>query len=717
MKNITTIFVFAFFYTVQSFGQATWSSNSDSSATLKLNEKLKVMNVLETDKISVGSTSIGIIKSPFFISFINLNSILKIKINDKVLQIDIQSFGVDIKKNDSPRIALAIDTTQDATHNNNNNIINKEPKTDSYNIFEEALSLKGAVSLNDTMRLNQILQKYGAKEDNILLPKLIQTNHIKPNEDDPSGALHGVNISNKIGGLDVTKYADGLAKFIVGRVKNELAISFFNEFTQKLNDKNVRDASVLFKNTFEELNLIGTKIYNYNTYLPVIKQNFKDDLEKLPLSIESLIEDDSSQISGQLSKIKNARYITNLSFDFVNQLDNEVFVGDALENLAITDNEILKNTDSTLVGAFKSVQLFSMALRNNASSKDHYWLEKAKIKSLLTDSLHFRYFMGLVAQVAKNKNISFGKQSLFSTINAHANNLAQFSSLVNTIGRVTSRINEIKSSVKSKDSTGRKVELFLSYLESATNLMGMVKEIKQIVKDTPQNSSIDKFINISQSITSIYKNHVQKRYSNELLYFGELLTEINSKDNKLIDLINFISTKGQFIAQMAEAENSDEVNQILENFAAPVGSWRDKRSTKLNVAIDSYLGPSYFMTRANKWGLSTPLGVSFTFPLNKYQLSLMPSFIDIGPLTANRFGNEESSIEKIYLREILSPGIFISFNFGKNFPLTLNFGHQQMPLLEKVGSTNTIAINKKWATSASINVNVPIFTVVNKKSQ
>ena len=64
-------------------------------------------------------------------------------------------------------------------------------------------------------------------------------------------------------GINVTKLADGFAKFLASRFKKELTISFFNRFKDKLNENKLRDLRTLFKNTSGELNLIDDKFTHY----------------------------------------------------------------------------------------------------------------------------------------------------------------------------------------------------------------------------------------------------------------------------------------------------------------------------------------------------------------------------------------------------------------------------------------------------------------------
>ena len=57
--------------------------------------------------------------------------------------------------------------------------------------------------------------------------------------------------------------------------------------------------------------------------------------------------------------------------------------------------------------------------------------------------------------------------------------------------------------------------------------------------------------------------------------------------------ISFIVDKSLILSQLAEAKESKDVEAVIESFAAPIGSWRDKKVAKFNLALDSYVGPGY----------------------------------------------------------------------------------------------------------------------------
>ena len=89
---------------------------------------------------------------------------------------------------------------------------------------------------------------------------------------------------------------------------------------------------------------------------------------------------------------------------------------------------------------------------------------------------------------------------------------------------------------------------------------------------------------------------------------------------------NALFKYGSFIALVAQAKSSDEVEAAIETFALPTGSARIKRVSKFNVALNAYCGLFVgkekmldsdkdwtFKDRDfNSWGVSAPIGISFS---------------------------------------------------------------------------------------------------------
>ncbi|MCD8540382.1 MAG: hypothetical protein LRY55_11920 [Leadbetterella sp.] len=211
-----------------------------------------------------------------------------------------------------------------------------------------------------------------------------------------------------------------------------------------------------------------------------------------------------------------------------------------------------------------------------------------------------------------------------------------------------------------------------------------------------------------------------KNYVTALAHVTHMYKDSQDGDTK--GLIKTLTNYGTFIAQVSQAQNSDEVSEILEQFAAPVGSYRDKSIHKFSIALDSYVGigggwkKEMEDKREPSWWVNTPVGVSFSFPVaNVVSVTVMPTILDIGPLVSYRFLNSDGEVAKIYLKEIISPGIFGSLGFGGKIPLFINLGWQRPAYLTAVNATeNTYNLNPYKLFSISAAVNIPLLNLYNR---
>ncbi len=226
-------------------------------------------------------------------------------------------------------------------------------------------------------------------------------------------------------------------------------------------------------------------------------------------------------------------------------------------------------------------------------------------------------------------------------------------------------------------------------------------------------------------------NVVTVRSVNELSTITSL-SEQQVADEKLFkNSLNKLVRYGSFMATIATAKNSDEVERAIESAALPVGSSRIKRVSDFNVSLNTYAGLFYGVERiqdldsgnwnANVFGVTAPIGVAaswghrflFFKTENEWSTSLFVSLIDLGAVAAFRFKDDSTAqIPTIRLRNIFSPGAFLSIGIPKT-PLSFSLGAQVGPNLRKVSvdpaKGNDFSDKIYWRFSTSVAVDIPIF--------
>ncbi len=513
-------------------------------------------------------------------------------------------------------------------------------------------------------------------------------------------------------GIDVTKFADGFAKFIASQFKKELIISFFNRFKDILNSSDLRDLRTLFPKTTGELNLIDENFVHYQAYLSSLRQSMEYDCSEIPEHLKTLLEDTTSQVSELLAKKPNIQYVLDNVLTFGIELSDSVNMGKALAGLDLSKNVNANPVNKDLMGSFETVQLVSESLRNIETTSNHsYWISDSEIQGLLTNDVLLNLFFGLLAEKANLDNINLSSNSLFNILTGKT--ASEIKGLVESMINSIKSVENIYDSNQGSISDNNKYLVAQQYFDAASALINTSNHLAPLLKPN-EATKLKEYNTFASDINNMTRSFVTQNYSTGLLYLTKVLTEIDSTSTVLKKINGVLGNQGLFIAQMAESENSDDVASILENFAAPTGSWRDKRTAQWNIALDSYIGPAYYSIKDNdsRLAFSTPVGVSVTIPFN--HVTFFVSAFDLGPLTSFRLTNDTSQIANVYLKEILSPGAFVSINFGDNYPVTLNAGYQQFPLLAKVGETeNSVNVTRKGGFSGSIVINIPLFTLYN----
>jgi len=134
------------------------------------------------------------------------------------------------------------------------------------------------------------LKRYLYKENPILRDFLKDTEGL---EDDKTitEAIEKLRLP-QIKGFSVTNLADGVAKFLVERAKEELNVAFFVKFQKELTKEKYKDLRILFPSTHRLLLAIGTEIYNYGYYIQGLKNSFEKDLSTIYSSIPLLLKEE-----------------------------------------------------------------------------------------------------------------------------------------------------------------------------------------------------------------------------------------------------------------------------------------------------------------------------------------------------------------------------------------------------------------------------------------
>ena len=588
-----------------------------------------------------------------------------------------------------------------------------------------------------------------------------------------SGAILSSLSFSSIGGLDVTNLADGLAKFIVKRTKQELTIAFFQKFKDVLDS--TKDLGTLFPQTSYLLHVIDNEIYDYQRYIQNLQVAFKEDIAALPKNLPGIIDNHPSffrQHKELDASLRSACYLAA-------GVENHVHPGDIIEGYPVKYLDVLNSKNYKAV--IQTLQLLNYSLKDTTTGEDaSYWVSLDKVKKVLANPRASSVYFGLLYQTAAQRYDSvlfdnghtltslmrqIDPENLLSIHNAYKDYIMGFENKLELINKM------IKSySRPASDSAA--VELYAQYLKTTVDIFEYSLGISRLplLDKTTIGSRIGSFehtlwpyFNISNAVADMSSYVVRRNYSgtiNKAVYvYNEILAirdhkkdtdvrtgepgmnvlsgTITSSDlvhdaeatgtdpEKAKSTLNSIIKYGGVMASIATAKTSDEVEQAIETYILPVGSSRIKKNSNFNIALNAYAGLYLGSEKIggvdnnykifNAYGVTAPIGISVSTGINKYtknawSTSLFFSIIDIGAPVAFRFKDDKTEqIPSIQLKDIVSPGVFFSVGLPR-VPISVNLGWQMGPVLRKIDPSVAGKASSNYSRiSISFLVDIPLF--------
>jgi len=270
-------------------------------------------------------------------------------------------------------------------------------------------------------------------------------------------------IAGKLGGLDVTNFAQGLSKFMIERAKAELNAAFFAKFKKFTKDA---DVALLFPVTTNRLSYLLS--YQYTEMIDQLRNAFYEDLNNLPDNTLVLLEEGSSfyalwtnnpEFTIAVNSLKLIRQLDYLSPpDFIAQL--QTVTKDAINaaNGDMVKIQKIENFGSSL----QLAAIFSESVR--ASSGTRNWVSSADFyEHIVKDPVTRRIFNGLVYQLIKKESISFNKVFLSDEINNKKAELEWFMNRVDEFVFLANKVDHSLGEIKKYRKEGQTINLIILY--------------------------------------------------------------------------------------------------------------------------------------------------------------------------------------------------------------------------------------------------------------
>ncbi|MEO0472890.1 MAG: hypothetical protein AAF206_24955 [Bacteroidota bacterium] len=524
--------------------------------------------------------------------------------------------------------------------------------------------------------------------------------------------------SGGIGGLNVTKLADGLARFLVRRTKDELNVAFFRRFQKAMNKQ--PEMRILFPQTTNVLNAIGRDIYRFSYFIESLRESFQKDLNLLPTHLEpllvnsSLIKSDTLQVLATEGLRVSQSVINGLpALGIIHQLANDPWQS----NTANLGN---------LKSSFQVLDILAAGLGG-----DQGWASQVKLDQMIRqgNGQGLKIFCGLLYPQMKRITFRSKDGSSFNcgdflvqldNANTTTQIIAGFAQRLANQGKLMDAVADSIRAQKVRGGTNPD-----NYYQFTNALLASFQEgilFKQYVTGTT-NATDSLLLDITDLLNEINLDVLTKNYNSAIINTSLVLERVVR--DKAFGWKGDLLRYGSFIALVAKAETSEEVAQAIEAVALPVGSSSIKKYSRFNLSVQSYVGGfvgDEYLLDVNEdegqriYGITAPLGFSASFGINpKKDWGAIGVFIplaDIGAFTALRFDDDQTAeLPAVKLENIIAPGAYLILSAPK-LPITLGFGGQLGPQLREVTSTTTTLTEARgYRLSAFAAVDIPLFNL------
>ena len=529
-------------------------------------------------------------------------------------------------------------------------------------------------------------------------------------------------------GLNVTNIADGIAKFLIERGKQELSIVFFERLRETL--LKFPELTFLFPLSTE---VVGNmESYNIMGLLQELKDGFMKDLLNMPINILALRQI-TKDVCNDEPCIKRVSAI-NTIFTSSNTHDARLIILPliAIQGIIGGDNIIdianKMGADASVCGLNDNfsgfIQISSLLLESlkTTDKEGGLFLNKDMLKNLFFSKDLLNVFLGLIYQKYNSPGFScYSKltiaeknmEGLFTLI---LNGRARFFSILTTFDKINVAYVQIRKSLR--DNLKPDIEYYTSIASaSITMLTNLNSALEKLISNQPVAGGFSLVATNLAIATKICTDIQQKNYAG--IFNGTIKFIL---DNKIIDdnasrekLIRYLS----FGANLASAKTSDEVKEAINTAALPPGSYSIKHKSSFNISFNGYVGYAWdFNGGIYANGVYAPVGFSVSRGLGKKYggaVTVFTSLIDVGSVVSYRLKDNTTDElkQEVRLESILSPSAQLFFEIIPRTPIAIGLGWRRTPKLFYSDDTDFTVIKSKDAFNVSVLIDIPIFTIKN----
>jgi hypothetical protein len=188
--------------------------------------------------------------------------------------------------------------------------------------------------------------------------------------------------------------------------------------------------------------------------------------------------------------------------------------------------------------------------------------------------------------------------------------------------------------------------------------------------------------------------------------------------DKILSALPVIIEYTNLLASLGQAENSEQVKQLLNSTALPSGSSRIKKKTNFNFAVNGYVG--WFWGRdassgdgfTNSFGITAPVGLSLSTGFGEAgSVSLFTGVLDVGSVVRYKLNEAGKYQQDVSVGNILSPSAQVVYGFPWYLPFAIGAGVQWSTPAEI--ALDKIALKPHF--NVFVAVDIPLFNLASRK--
>lgn len=523
------------------------------------------------------------------------------------------------------------------------------------------------------------------------------------------------------------------ADLIIDRLQQELALSFFKNFKEKLQSDSI--LMELMPRTYQYLSILVDKS---PLLIPSLgsawKGAFEEDLKALPQNFVTYYMQ-SSAYKNSNSDVKDCFRILQRAIETYTMIRSGKHPADIIHYFRLVVEKYIKS--DTLTELQQILRLLDH-LSQNLLSGDGNWVNPQGLK-ILEDGKTLNLFLRLLVyddalQYTDNKYSVFytrregaDPQATDSLLTLIKRKTFQIRHLLDEFRMLTGAVETSIKKIRDKQDKSQPVqeEDYRSYVQTVFDAIKFGHKLYDLraKPDTVYRDFFkDYLIPIGENAGEMIQAIHTKDYGVALSDFITIISTLNEKKNGLIPekTLNGLLRFSSFMMDVVNAKDVDQTKQALNSAALPAGSYSLKRKSLFSMNLSAYPGFAYGWEKVKDTtgvygkmgrftGLTVPIGIDLTFGVHSFSFSAVLGIADLGTLVSYRIDESKniSSYPVISFRQIFAPSLGIQVGIGDT-PLTAGFSWQLAPQLREITSDGNIQERERDASRLFFNIGIDL---------